>query len=51
MHLWSNLGKINFSPRWNDQMTCLMSQLISRHKNISNELYELNFELRKTFKS
>ena len=38
MHLWSDLGKIIFSPRWNDRMTCLMNQMITRHKYISNEL-------------
>lgn len=38
MHFWSDLGKINIYPSWDDQMTCLMSQMITRHREISNEL-------------
>ena len=38
MHLWSDLGKIKFSPSLVGQMTCLMIKMITRHKYISNEL-------------
>ena len=38
MHLWSDLGKITISPSLVVQMTFLMSQMIIRHKYISNEL-------------
>jgi len=38
MHLWSDLGKIKLSPRSVGQMTCLMIQMITRHKELSNEL-------------
>ena len=37
-HLWSDLGKIKFSPSLVGQMTYLMSQMITRHKEFSNEL-------------
>ena len=38
MHLWSDLGKINISPSLIGQMTFVMSQMITIHKYISNEL-------------
>ena len=38
MHLWSDLGKIKLSPRLVGKMTFLMSQMIARHKYISNAL-------------
>ena len=38
MHFWSDLGKIKFSPNWSDQMTWLMSQIITRHRDISNKI-------------
>jgi len=37
-HLWSDLGKIKFSPSLVDQMTFLMGKMINRHKYISNEI-------------
>ena len=37
-HLWSDLGKIKFSPTLVGQMTCLMGKMITRHKDLSNEL-------------
>ena len=38
MHLWSDLGKIKFSTISVGQMTFLMSQMVTRHKYISNEI-------------
>ena len=38
MHLWSDLGKIKLSPSMVGQMTCMMSQMITRQKDLSNEL-------------
>ena len=38
MHLWSDLGKIKIYPILVGQMTFLMSQMITRHKYISNEI-------------
>ena len=43
MHLWSDLGKIKISPSMVGQMTFLMSQMITRHKYISNELSYAQF--------
>ena len=37
-HLWSDLGKIKFSPISVVQMIFLMGKMITRHKYISNEL-------------
>jgi len=37
-HLWSDLGKFKFSPSLVGQMTCLMGKMITRHKELSNEL-------------
>ena len=38
MHLWSYLGKLNFSPSLVGQMIFLMTKMITRHKYLSNEL-------------
>ena len=38
MHFWSDLGKIAFSPSWDDQIIYWMSQMITRQKELSNEL-------------
>jgi len=38
LHLWSDIGKIKISPILVGQMTSWMSQMIVRHKDISNEL-------------
>ena len=37
-HLWSDPGKIKFSPSLVGQMTLLMGKMITRHKYLSNEL-------------
>ena len=37
-HLWSDLGKIKFSPSLVGKMTCLMGKMIIRHKDLFNEL-------------
>jgi len=34
---WSDLGKIYFSARWSVQITCLSSQMKTKHSQISNE--------------
>ena len=43
MHLWSDLGKIKFSPSMFGPMTCLMRQMITIQKDLSNELSGAQF--------
>jgi len=38
LHFWSDFGKITISPRLSDQMTFLMHPIITRHRDLSNEL-------------
>ena len=38
MHLWSDLGKIKISPSLVGQITFFMIQMITRYKDLSNEL-------------
>jgi len=43
MHLCRDLGKIKLPPSLVGQMTFLMSQMITRHKYISNEISRAQF--------
>jgi len=38
LHFWSDFGKIMISPSWTNQMTFLVSKLITKHKELSSEL-------------
>ena len=38
LHFWSDLGKIKLSPSWSEHMIFLMHPMITRHRDISNDL-------------